>query len=208
MNQTVMVFADSTARSTALSGVVAQGMVTYLTGTNSLETYNGSAWVSVNNSKTLLSTTSLTGSSTTVSSISSAYQDLEIYISDLKPSTSAIFTVKPNGSSNACSWTFTRASSSTLLYSGNTNADFSLGKGDSIYSTASSPTIYMNIRGYNALSTAIPFSYQGTYISSTGPATYAENGGGTIGGTAITSLVFGLSTGTFSGGTVKIYGVK
>lgn len=44
-NQTVMVFTDSTARTTALSGVVAAGMISYLTGTNSLETYNGSAWV-------------------------------------------------------------------------------------------------------------------------------------------------------------------
>ena len=45
MKQTVMVFTDSTARSTALSGVLTAGMVSYLTGTNSFETYNGSAWV-------------------------------------------------------------------------------------------------------------------------------------------------------------------
>jgi len=44
MNQTVMVFANSTARTTALSGVLAAGMVSYLTGTNSLETYDGSTW--------------------------------------------------------------------------------------------------------------------------------------------------------------------
>ena len=44
MNQTVMVFTDSAARTTALSGVLAAGMITYLTGTNSLETYNGSSW--------------------------------------------------------------------------------------------------------------------------------------------------------------------
>jgi len=44
MKQSVMVFADASARTTALSGVLAAGMVSYLTGTNSLETYNGSAW--------------------------------------------------------------------------------------------------------------------------------------------------------------------
>lgn len=44
MNQTVMVFADSAARTTALSGVLSAGMICYLTSTNSLETYNGSAW--------------------------------------------------------------------------------------------------------------------------------------------------------------------
>jgi hypothetical protein len=43
-NQTVMVFTDSSARTTALSGVAAAGMISYLTGTNSLETYNGTTW--------------------------------------------------------------------------------------------------------------------------------------------------------------------
>ena len=42
--QSVMVFTNSAARSTALSGVVSQGMITFLTGTNSLEYYDGSAW--------------------------------------------------------------------------------------------------------------------------------------------------------------------
>lgn len=45
MEQTVMVFADATARTTALSGVLAEGMVTYLKSTDVLEVYNGSAWV-------------------------------------------------------------------------------------------------------------------------------------------------------------------
>lgn len=45
MQQTVMVFADSAARTTALSGVLAEGMVSYLQDTNSLEVYDGSAWV-------------------------------------------------------------------------------------------------------------------------------------------------------------------
>lgn len=45
MQQTVMVFADSAARTTALSGVLAEGMVSYLQDTNSLEVYDGSAWI-------------------------------------------------------------------------------------------------------------------------------------------------------------------
>lgn len=45
MQQTVMVFADSTARSTALGANVAEGMVTYLKSDDTLYTYNGSAWV-------------------------------------------------------------------------------------------------------------------------------------------------------------------
>ena len=45
MQQTVMVFASSAARSTAISGVLAEGMVSYLQDTNALEVYDGSAWV-------------------------------------------------------------------------------------------------------------------------------------------------------------------
>ena len=42
--QTVMVFASTGARTTALSGVLAEGMVSYITGTG-LQYYTGSAWV-------------------------------------------------------------------------------------------------------------------------------------------------------------------
>lgn len=43
--QVVMVFADATARTTALSGVLAEGMVSYLKDTDALEIYSGTAWV-------------------------------------------------------------------------------------------------------------------------------------------------------------------
>lgn len=43
MDQSVMVFADATARFTALPTPTA-GMVTYLTSTNNLWFYNGTAW--------------------------------------------------------------------------------------------------------------------------------------------------------------------
>lgn len=45
--QTVMVFADSSARSTALSGVISEGMISYLQDTNAVEYYDGSSWVAV-----------------------------------------------------------------------------------------------------------------------------------------------------------------
>jgi hypothetical protein len=70
--QTVMVFADSTARTTALSGVVSAGMISYLTGTNSLETYNGSAWVANGvGDVTLTGTQTLTNKTLTAPVISS-----------------------------------------------------------------------------------------------------------------------------------------
>jgi uncharacterized protein YabE (DUF348 family) len=46
MQQSVMVFADASARSTAITSP-SEGMVTYLTGDNSLSFYNGTAWETI-----------------------------------------------------------------------------------------------------------------------------------------------------------------
>jgi hypothetical protein len=54
--QTVMVFADSAARTTALTSVLAEGMVSYLQDTNAVEVYNGTAWVSIAADQTPLTT--------------------------------------------------------------------------------------------------------------------------------------------------------
>jgi len=61
MQQTVMVFADSTARSTALGANVAEGMVSYLKSDDTLYTYNGSAWVSSGASGDITAVTAGTG---------------------------------------------------------------------------------------------------------------------------------------------------
>lgn len=51
MSQTVMVFADSTARTATITSPQ-EGMVTYLKDTNAIEYYSGSAWVGVGGSST------------------------------------------------------------------------------------------------------------------------------------------------------------
>ena len=45
MRQTVMVFADAASRTTALSGVLAEGMISYRTDAKVMELYNGTTWV-------------------------------------------------------------------------------------------------------------------------------------------------------------------
>jgi hypothetical protein len=47
MQQAVMVFDNSTARTTALSGVLAEGMVTYLKDVNAVEKYDGTSWSAI-----------------------------------------------------------------------------------------------------------------------------------------------------------------
>ena len=45
MKQTTMIFASASARTTALSGVLREGMVSYRTDAHILEVYNGTAWI-------------------------------------------------------------------------------------------------------------------------------------------------------------------
>lgn len=61
MQQTVMVFDSASARNTALTGVVAEGMFSYLKDTNSTEYYDGAAWVSVSNPGDITAVTAGTG---------------------------------------------------------------------------------------------------------------------------------------------------
>lgn len=79
MQQTVMVFASSAARTTALTGVVAEGMVSYLLDTNATEVYDGSAWVGIANSGDITSVTTGTDSGLTGGATSGAV-DLKLQL--------------------------------------------------------------------------------------------------------------------------------
>jgi hypothetical protein len=54
--QTVMVFADAATRTTALASVVAEGMISYLKDTDSLQYYTGSVWTNVDTGASPLTT--------------------------------------------------------------------------------------------------------------------------------------------------------
>lgn len=47
MQQAVMVFDNSTARTSALTSVLAEGMISYLKDTNAVEKYDGSSWSAI-----------------------------------------------------------------------------------------------------------------------------------------------------------------
>lgn len=60
-DQVIQVYADSTARGTALGTAVAQGMVSYLSDTDTLQYYNGTAWADVSSPGDITAVTAGTG---------------------------------------------------------------------------------------------------------------------------------------------------
>jgi hypothetical protein len=66
MQQAVMVFDDSTARDTALTAVLSEGMVTYLKDVNAVEKYDGTSWsaIGVGDIEGVTAGTGLTGGGT------------------------------------------------------------------------------------------------------------------------------------------------
>lgn len=57
VDQSVMVFDDSTARTSALGTLVTEGMISYLKDTDAIEKYDGTAWASVSNPGDITSVT-------------------------------------------------------------------------------------------------------------------------------------------------------
>jgi hypothetical protein len=170
-------------------------------------TPTGLKWAtSASGGMSLLSTTSLTGATTTISAISGDYVDLVIFVFGVTNDTAnGNFLIAPNGTTNITSvqrtnnpTTVTDNSDDYLYLTANnfaplrTNADNTWRLVISNYSsTTSRKAIFVN-GGYKD-----PVANRGVYVS------------GFINTTsAITSLVFSNGGGNLSTGTVLLYGVK
>jgi hypothetical protein len=158
---------------------------------------------------TLLSTTTLSGASTTVSSISQSYQDLYIIIDGVTNSTAnGQFRVNPNASTSAgYQAQIERYGSSNDATSGVSAGYIQLaGSSQPSLRTDATNVWYLQIRNY-AAGTLKPFSFTSWFIPPS--STMLIEGQGTLVlGAAITSLVFANAGGNWAGGTVKIWGVK
>ena len=214
MEQTVMVFADAAARTTALTSVLSEGMISYLKDTNSTEYYSGSAWAAIGGAgggMTLLSTTAMSGSTLTVSSISQAYKHLLVIAKDIYGSTNdAGGDIRFNGDTGS-NYTFSsiRMDNTTPSYEAGITTELS----NAMFSNPSTNTatklgsVVVNIYRYTETSTivgdlqSISTKDDSAAMSSRMPFSYNASAG-------ITSISFNTNTGTFSGGNVYIYGVN
>jgi len=105
MQQSIMVFASSAARTSALSGVLAEGMYSYLTDTNSTEYYDGASWVGISvpevlSNKILVSPEERTTISATASTGTINYDSLTQSVLYYTTNASANWTINVRGNSS------------------------------------------------------------------------------------------------------------
>jgi len=161
-------------------------------------------------SLTLLSTTTLSGASTTISGISGAYTHLYGVVSGVTNATAdGILLLRVNGSSTATSTSlqFTNALSYNFE-----NEFVRLAYDNAAYRvtrTSSNNQWSFMIENYASATAYKSFFCNGTYVRNSG-ANYAgmSGGGGVNLTTAVSSLNFANDGGNFSTGTVLLYGVK
>jgi hypothetical protein len=211
----VPVFATTVTRDAAFGGagekVLAEGQLCYLSDSNIVQQYNGSSWETVGptaaGGMTLLSTTTLSGASTTISSINQTYTNLYVVCSGMTNATAAgTPNIAPNGSTN-------------LIY-GIDNYNSNGTAGDYAYN-ANKLLGLTNVTRTDAnnIWTTTFFNYSSTTTYKTIQSLFdsARDAGGRatgvttgvfISNTAISSLVFTNPGGNWSTGTVLIYGVK
>lgn len=155
---------------------------------------------------TLLSTTTLSGASTTISSISQDYKDLQIVISGVTNATAdGNFGMDPNSNSGLAYTVWSRGA--TLNNSAAESLWLNYFNTYQPLRTSAANNWTLTLNNYADTTQYKSFSYFGGYTTSVN--LYPTIGYGTIAtNTAISSLLFKNTGGNLSTGTVKIYGVK
>lgn len=155
---------------------------------------------------TLLSTTTLSGTLTTVSSISQDYVDLYLLLYGVTASADFSTVLKPNGSGSNS--TQRVVGSSTNTTTNTANVTYWTSTGSSALSTGGNNIHVLRINNYASTSTWKAIDAYGLVETSTDVHRYRQSGGYTS-TSAVTSIEIDAGgTITFSGGTLKIYGVK
>ena len=154
---------------------------------------------------TLLSTTTLSGTSTTVSSISQSYKDLYVLVVNQIGGGGQIL-LTPNNSANCYGSGMTSnnggASSAYTIFNDRlgTNAYANTNNATNFY------TVY--IKNYASTTAYKPFQYQGGHLTDASVRHNAFSIGYLQSDSAITSIVVGRESGSFTAGTIYVYGVS
>jgi hypothetical protein len=160
---------------------------------------------------TLLSTTTLSGATTTIS-VASGYNYITGIVTGVTNNTAnGRVYIAPNGTTNLSNATGTAryaGAAASIRVEGYDNGYIDLTRGYDTLRTSTNNAWYFTIYNYTASSSFKPFIFGGTYIDNDSAADVVNFQGAFRSNTAITTLDFSQSGGTFSAGTVLLYGVK
>ena len=156
---------------------------------------------------TLLSTTNLSGTSTTVSSISQAYTNLLIFIENISSNAVCAPALQYNGVTTGYAGANLRAGATTIAAGSTSGIDIAVSQ--TLSSTNTNGFIQYSINNYTASGVYKVVTGSSTYFISGASEYYTTNVFGANGNTsAITSITLVANGGSFDAGTIKIYGVK
>jgi hypothetical protein len=156
---------------------------------------------------TLLSTTTLSGASTTISSISGAYTNLELHITGIDLSATGEPTVDFN-STQQVSWARIQTTAAGWQMGGSAGSIILSGGGgnNALAGSNTNNALVMKINNYAATGVRKGYMVYGGYINGDGALMSYSTFGQTVFTAAIDAIkFFGV---TYNGGTVKVYGVK
>jgi hypothetical protein len=153
-------------------------------------------------SMTLLSTTTLSGTTTTISTINQSYKDLYFVAYGVVLNGTGNLRVAPNGDT-----TVSKLSQVSNALVDNYTDYIYLNGGSGTVDSGAANVFSVSIEGYSVTTYRKPFNKTTGYI--TGGNSVSNIGGGYINLTAaISSLVFSTSATGFTSGTVLVYGVN
>jgi hypothetical protein len=166
----------------------------------------GLAWATASSGgMTLLSTTTLSGSSTAISGISGAYTDLQINIQNVDTDAATSLRLLINGSTYRSVQYVVNQTTTTLnttasgIFTGTVNLDASTSANNWVF----------DIYDYTRTTISHVMAYSGNYLNSSGQTCKLGATASSDAFAAITSITIDTNGGgNFQGGTVRIYGVK
>jgi hypothetical protein len=161
---------------------------------------------------TLLSTTSLSGATTTVSSISGSYKELVIYVRDWYASSDFNFTMTVNGDTTSGNYQilgFGSRNGANTAYYGESGSRVTIDSYGSSKGANNDNFAVINMPDYANGVTRKVITSTAAYLDLTASLkTIANTTTHYTSTTAISSIEFRTTVGTWSGGSVLIYGVN